>query len=351
MPRLDWRKNEAELPVLRQQTIEDNLRSRVREFASSINSGNRGINEMSLLARETATLPLAHLAYWERLVRNEFSSTLRPSIFARKVTWAKPGRFLTWVDLVSWDGYVRERTLRALSGPAPNRFFFALAARRLNDWVPQVRQAAMETLPILARNSDPEHVVDVVCALLPMWMFWRRAQGSEKQVLLGIIANEAVASSLERRLTSATAGPMPTVLSQAGRTSVLDQHLKNIAHAAVQPAVRATAYRALLAARVTWLEGREWQWTDVRYCEGRMCPVLLDRPLDNAPPLREVLLAAAADRSPIVRRVAAEALIKELRNLGSAALPLARQFAADASRPVAERGEFVLKHFADQADD
>jgi hypothetical protein len=337
--------------VQSQQTAEDNLRSRVRALASSISSGSRGINEMSVLAQETAALPLAHLAYWERVVRDEFSSTPHPSMFAREVTWAKSGRILTWVDLVSRDGYVRERTLRALSGPAPNSFFLALAARRLNDWVPQVRQAAMETLPTLARNSDPEHVVDVVCALLPMWMFWRRAAEAERQVLLGIMSNKAMAASLERRLTSATAGPMATVLSQAGRTSVLDQHLKYIAQAAVQPTVRVTAYRALLSGRVVWLEGRAWQWTDVRYCEGRMFPVLRERPLDNAPPLQEVLLAAAADRSPMVRRVAAEALIRELSKLGSAALPLAHQFAADPSRPVAERGEFVLRQFVDRADD
>jgi hypothetical protein len=58
------------------------------------------------------------------------------------------------------------------------------------------------------------------------------------------------------------------------------------------------------------------------------------------------LSAAMADSSAMVRRVAAEFLIRELASLGEHALPLAQQAAADVSPSVAERGNFALKQLS-----
>ena len=98
--------------------------------------------DMSSLVDVTSQLPLSNLNYWERLIRLEFSSALESSSPPKRKIWSKPSQFLTWLDLISWDGYKREKTLRTITGAAPNSFFFALAIRRLNDWVPQVREAA-----------------------------------------------------------------------------------------------------------------------------------------------------------------------------------------------------------------
>lgn len=322
---------------------EHDLRSAVRAFATAVDTGQRGVGEMSVLDRATAALPLSNLAYWEKVVRSEFALALRPAFFSGRLTWAKPGRFLTWIDLASWDGYIRERTLRALSGPAPNAFYFALAVRRLNDWVPQVRIAAKEKLVSLAKVCEPAHVVDALCAMLPTWTSWGRADETERQLVADILGIQHVAAALRRRIVGASAGPMATVLSQAARTSWLDEHFVQMAREAVQPAVRAAAYRALLSGSVVWVEGRQWQWTDVRYCQGRLQPVVGRRALEATPPLQETLMAAAADRSSTVRTVAAEVLIREMKRLGTAVLPLAGRLAADASRRVAQRGAFALQ--------
>ena len=135
---------------------------------------------------------------------------------------------------------------------------------------------------------------------------------------------------------------MSAVMSQSLRAPTLDQHLLEIATKAIQPSVRARAYKALILGKAVWVEGRQWQWTDVRYCQGRLKNVLSERPL-STPTLPEFLSSAAADRSSIVRRVAAEALVREMSSLGNIALPLARQLAGDSSTAVAERGAFVLK--------
>ena len=340
--------------------FEEELRVAVRTFSSLLSSAGPVVGDMSALIRVTASLPLSNLVYWERLIRDEHALARRAYADSRMRGWrellpftsakerAEPGILLSWVDLSSYDGYVRERTLRTLTGAAPNSFFFALAARRLNDWVPQVRVAAREAVPRLARTSDPEHLVDALCAMLPAWTSWGRMEDADRQVVAELMSLERVAELLKHRLISAAAGPMSSVLSQALRAAFLDENLAEIATEAIQPAVRARAYRALLMRKAVWVEGRKWLWTDVRYCQGRFSKVFGERPLavGRPPLLMELLDSAAADLSSVVRRVAAVALVREMSNLGSAVLPLARQFAGDTSPSVAERGVFVLQRLA-----
>jgi hypothetical protein len=179
--------------------------------------------------------------------------------------------------------------------------------------------------------------------MLPAWISWGRAEELDRQVIASLVTSPGVAASLKRRLIVSTAGPMSVILSQALRTPVLDEDLARIAAKAVQPAVRARAYRALLMGKAVWVDARRWQWTDVRYCQGRLTNVLGERPLRVSPVLLETLIAAAADQSSLVRRVAAATLIREIGNLGDSVLPLARRFARDPSPPVAERGAFAVQ--------
>ncbi|MGC4062760.1 MAG: hypothetical protein QM749_18715 [Aquabacterium sp.] len=323
--------------------VEERVRFAIREFATAINASFRGSIDMSPVLEVTSSLPLSNLAYWERVIRSEFLLALRSSATPWIMAWAKPNRFLTWVDLCSSDGYVRERTLRTLSGPTPNSFFFSLAARRINDWVPEVRQAAREKLPSLARQSNPEHVVDALCAMLPTWFSWGRMQDEDQQIIADLMCIADVVDALKRRLIATTAGPMSVVLSQAARTDALDNDLVQIAEEAIQPSVRATAHRALLDGRIVWVQSKQWRWTDVRYCKGHFHNVMGERKLRVALPFLEAMERAASDRSCIVRAVAAEALVKAAADLGSAALPIAQRLASDVSPRVADRGAFVLK--------
>lgn len=326
-----------------QQEMENNVLLAVYEFASSINSGRDAVADMSVLVEATARLPLSKLDNWERRIRCCLYQAAANHKPAKWKFWAKPTPFLTWVDLCSGDGYKRERTLRALSGPAPNRFFLALAVRRLNDWVPQVRSAAREQLPTIAIASNPEDVVDVLCAVFPHWSSWERLDDEGKQTLLAFASNEAVTHSLKSRLVSATAGPLASVLAQTGQSAVLDTYLPEIASNAIQPSVRAKAYKSLLDGKMTWLTGRKWEWTDLRYCEGRFIPALCERHFSINCSFVETLTAASIDRSAIVRRTAGDVLIRESGTIGAVAIELAGLLASDTYPSVAERGSFVLK--------
>lgn len=329
--------------VSQQKELEDEVLLAVRRFARSLDPDQKVVADLSELVEATSRLPLSNLDYWERLIRWELYRALAEANPAKWDDWYRLTPFLTWIDLSSSDGYRRERTLRALSGAAPNRFFLAMAIRRLNDWVAEVRGAAQERLLAIARESDPESVVDILCATFPHWTSWGRMDDDCRHTLLEITSLDAVTHSLKLRLVSAAAGPLASVLAQAGQIPALDEYLPEIASNAIQPSVRAKAYKSLLDGKMVWLAGQEWKWIDKRFCIGRYMPVLRDRPLSVKAPLEETLRAASADRSPIVRRIAGDVVIRERGTIGSLALELATTLAADPYPSVAERGQFALK--------
>lgn len=315
----------------------------VNHFAKTITSGGKIVADMSSLVTATSKIRLSNLDEWERLIRWKFDEALQRNWLPKLRFGSDSTPFITWIDLCSGDGFKREKALRALSGRSPNSFFFALAVRRLNDWVPQVRKAACDKLPIIAAASDPEDIVEVLCATLPNWHSWGRVGDVEKRVILNMLSLPDIGASLKNRLISATSGPMTSILAQAGRTGALDAHLIEIAESAIQPSLRAMAYRCQFEGKMVWVEGRKWVWTDKAYCKGRLMPQLGERNICVEKPFMENLYQSATDISSIVRRVAGEWLIREYRSLGEHAFKLAKMLAADPSPSVAERGKFVLE--------
>lgn len=326
----------------REQELAEKVKSAVRGFAKSINSSSSVIADMSSLVAITSQLPLSNLEYWEKLIRREYASAINLRDKPNWRFWSKPTNRLTWIDLISHDGYKREKVLRSIAGGAPNAFFLALAFRRLNDWVPQVREAAREAIPQMAQASNPKSVVDVLCLTLANYNSWGRMEDQDKQVLLNIVSSKNIADALKSELISSSS-PLTKIFAQIGRTSILDDHLGEIAKNAIQPTVRAKAYKSLLEGKVNWLVGRKWKWTDVRYCKGRLDPIHAERKLSVDCRLLETLKLASVDRSPFVRRVAAQMLIVQLGSLGDESFRLANHFASDTSISVAARGQYALK--------
>lgn len=327
--------------------IETRTVEAISHFSKTINSTGKVVADMTLLAEATAELPLVRLDYWERFIRLEFAKAMESQTKPRWKLWGDTPQILTWLDIVSWDGYTRERTLRTLSGPAPNRFFFALALRRLNDWVPQVREAAKVKILELADVSEPSDVVEAMCLTLSHWNSWGRMQTTEKDIIIEILSKKSIAAALRSKIISSPSGLMVFLFSQVSRDASIDDYISIIAEQAVQPAVRAKAFRCLFDQEVTWSEGKKWEWTDIRYCEGRYSTDLGHRTINTNHAKLDLLLRSAADNSSIVRRVSAEFLIKHLRDIGMEANHLAKQFASDKSSAVSERGQFALRKIAE----
>lgn len=328
--------------MLHDEEVEKVILKAVRKFATAVRNRRSDYSGMAELISLTSQLPMRNLDYWERLIRSEYSSIVDAT--ATTQWWRRTAikdRPLTYIDIFSWDGYKRERALRTLVKAAPNGFFVAFALRRLNDWVPEVRRAARETLPQLADLTEIEHVVDAIVATFMYWGSWSRMGILEKQVLLDIATSETTMHVFKQKIIEESAGPMATLLGQMGRSSAIDSFLPEIALASVQPSVRAKAYRSLMEGKMKWLEGRKWVWTDVRYCEGRMIPIISERTINLHTDFLDNLNAAAADKSTAVRKVAAELFISKLNEYGDEAESLAKMFVQDSCQAVAERGRFA----------
>lgn len=298
--------------------------------------------DISTFIAATSKLSLKSLDDWERFIRDVISSSLQKTNSKSISFESHPVGSLRWLDICNADGFRRERALRTLLNGAPNSFLLALVVRKLNDWVPQVREAARDALPLIVEASDPDFIVDVLFITLPYWNSWGRMGDKEKETLMKIISMDKVAYSLKKRLLISSSGPVSTIFVQSGRTAALDNFVAEIAKKSVQPSLRAKAYRCQFEGKFVWSEGLAWQWIDKAYGIRRRIPVLKERKISTASPFLENLKMATIDRSPMVRRIAGEMLIRELDNIGDEAFKLASVLASDISPSVAERGIYAL---------
>ena len=147
--------------------------------------------------------------------------------------------FDAWIAVWSDDGHLREKALRRLAGGMPNAFFGALALRRLNDWVPEVRFVACQRLPTMIERSRVDDAVEALWATLLHWQSWGRMADEHRQAMEVFLGIERVALGLKNRVVSSATGPVAALLAKFGRLPELDGWLVEIARDAVQPAVRA----------------------------------------------------------------------------------------------------------------
>tara|TARA_R110000787_G_scaffold158145_1_gene272081 strand:+ start:109 stop:1116 length:1008 start_codon:yes stop_codon:yes gene_type:complete len=293
---------------------------------------------------ETMHLPLTRISDREhaiRMVANKVGARQKAQLGGRRRNAARG--VTGWYDLFSGDGFRRERFLLEVNEGAPSAFLLAVFLRRLNDWVPQVREAARRAAENVLDSTSPDIVGDVLWSILSVKNSWKRMRGDESAVLDAGFERPGITPYLVRRLLSETAGPTARVLQQACRGAVLDPYLPRLAEAALQPAVRATAYRMLMEQRATWVDGWRWRWTDKSLGERVRESKIAERSLTIDVDLRVLLLAAANDPSAAVRRAAGDALISHRDELGDFVTVLAAKLATDPYPSIADRGRFILR--------
>ena len=316
-------------------------------LARAVQSGAANSSALATFIEESKRLPLTRIGNSEHAIR---AITYQIGAPKKRPFWtqrqpAHDNAFM-WFDLFSGDGYRRERVIRQTTEGAPNAFLLAVFLRRLNDWVPQVREAAREAAPLVLEKTAPNVLMDVLWVTLPVRTSWRRMSRVDGQVLDTAIEVSGVPEALVARLSTATAGRATSILRQAARQSTLDPFLSRLAESAIQPSVRAVSYRMLLEKCAVWPDGWHWQWIDKSLGRRIRKPTLAERPITTSIDHPAVLAAAVSDKSPLVRRVAGGILIANRDILGADELALARQLAADAYPSVASRGKFVLDHLA-----
>ena len=330
---------------MKQDTVRaDFLLGPVRSFLALPASAQQATDALAPVVAVTDGLQPFSLDRIERHIRQEIMANNPAAVPSRGWRQQQSQRPVSWLDLCNGDGYVRERCLSCL-GSAPNAFFMSLAIRRLNDWVPEVRRSAREHLLRIAIASDPWHVAKALGRLLATMSSWGRMEADDWRIVGCILSIEEVAARLTQLITQATAGPQAAVLVQAARTPALDHTFLDLATHAMQPAVRATAYRFLLAGHARWINGRTWIWTELKWCKGRFEPVFAQRELETDWSPQAVLTSALEDRSAHVRRIGGEFLARHLDTAD--ARTWATRLAADRSPCVSMWGRHVLTRLAE----
>ena len=247
---------------------------------------------------------------------------------------------LEYLFVFHLDGRVREAALLKQAGGSPTPFLFAAVAWRLNDWVPQVRAAAVRCARRCFPATNPEVIAGAAPTLLARRWTWSRWD-EEHEPLDEALDRADVAERLADLIIRLTTGPMAATLRYALRRSAIDVHLERIARTAVQPSVRAVASDTLINKRAKWPSGHAWEWIDRSMGLRRRVTVFDQREVNVNQSMDALIRLAIQDRSPIVRRVAVDGVerhfLRTHEGRGYAALLI-----ADRSPSVRERAEFIL---------
>jgi hypothetical protein len=247
-----------------------------------------------------------------------------------------------WLFLFHPDGHVREAALRTISAPPTSAFFLGALAWRLNDWVEPVREAARRCVERVSFGVPAAAAADTAAYLLQRRLVWGRWR-DEAQALDLIFARNDVLAALAMQLQKRPTGSQGGCLSNALRYPGIDQHLPQLAAAAIQPAVRAIAYRCLISGKAIWPIGFEWAWIDKVYGLRRRIPTLEIRDIQRGRPAADFVEAGIRDKSPFVRKVVADAMIAVRSQILNEAT-LVAHLAIDRNSAVRSRADFLLRH-------
>ncbi len=254
----------------------------------------------------------------------------------------KQNNDFAWLFLFHPSGHVRQAALDCLNSPPTSPFFFSALAWRLNDRVHPVRQAAERCAERVLHRTASDVAASAALYLLDRHLAWGRWSNKSK-ALDKTFEREDVMADLALNLVQRSAGPLANCLRHALRYSAMDRHLPHLASAAIQPSVRAVAYRCLISGKATWTVGFEWAWIDKVYGLRRRVPKLETREIQRTGSVADLIKVAIRDKSNAVRIVAADAVISARSQLPDADELIAR-LANDKSPAVRERADFMLRH-------
>lgn len=247
-----------------------------------------------------------------------------------------------WLFLFHPSGYVREAALDTVNDPPTSPFFFTALAWRLNDWVAPVRQAAKHCFKRISGEIAATVTADAALYLLERRFIWGRWR-DEANILDLVFTRDDVLAALATHLQGKPTGPLATCLRHALRYPGIDQHLPRLAAVAVQPSVRAAAYRCLISGTAIWPVGFEWIWIDKVYGLRRRAPMLETRTIQRDRPAADFVEAGIRDKSPFVRKVVADAMIAVRAQIPNEE-KLVAHLAADRSSRVRSRADFLMRH-------
>lgn len=252
-----------------------------------------------------------------------------------------------WVMCFDADGYIREAALRRLNSPAETTGRFVALTLRLNDWVPQVRQAAVEAFQRVWPLTSPTVIAAAVPYLLRQRFVWQRWT-SEGDCLDEVLGDASVAAEVTSLLLCGQSGSPGRTLAQALRFPVYDAALPTLALQARRPDVRAIALKTVLHGKAVWPVGHGWAWVDKTMGIRRRTTLTESRSV-SIPEPPGMLAAGIADRSALVRKVAATVAVERMNAIPEIT-DIVAALANDKSAAVRERADYIARHLGSRRD-
>ena len=221
---------------------------------------------------------------------------------------------LEYLYIFHRDGYLREASLKKISGGLPSPFWFAAISWRMNDWGIPVQVAARRCAERVFPLTDAKVIAVAEVALLRRMQSWYRWR-NETGLIYEAFRRGEVVNELKQTLVTGTMGGLGWILRSLLQRPDHDQLLPILARDARLPEIRAIAARALFDGHAKWPIGQTWEWADKSLGRKRRIPVFDRRPLTVSVPLTELLRHAAKDKAAIVRSTAAGALVQHYATL------------------------------------
>ncbi len=248
---------------------------------------------------------------------------------------------LTWFLMLHGNGYVREAALKAMTGAPQSAFEVTALVYRLNDWVPNVRKAALAAATRAFPRTDPTHLANSALFLLPQMRQFRRWDAEAHDMVRDSLHRPEVLSILYEIIRTSSGGGVGLGLRHLLQRPGFDAALAGLARDAHLPTVRAVAFETLLTGRARWLTGYRREWIDKIYGLRRRVAEFGTRDITLTDPVDGVLFCAARDRSSLVRRLAADYLIAHRNDLSVQMRDLAAELSHDPSPAVTSRIAFL----------
>lgn len=248
---------------------------------------------------------------------------------------------LEYLFIFHRNGHLREQALDRIHGPLPNSFIAAAVAWRLNDWVPQVRESAMNCVNRCFGKTEPSVLARFFLSTLHQQASWGRWGDKEREFLSEQLRQTDVISELAHLMLTERNGPLSSFLAYIIRFQEIDCYLEPLAQNALNPGIRAIALRALIELEARFASGTHWLWIDKPMGHGREVPRIECRPLTINADRKNLYPLGLRDKSAVVRRVALSGIIKFDRH-ETGYQNLAREYLADPSASVRERAQFIL---------
>lgn len=291
------------------------------------------------------TLSAACAEQFEAELRNAFAVLrFEPGRTLEMSEIASGERSAGWPGLAHWSGYARERSLLSLEKKISAPIVFSIFLRRLNDWVPQVRHAAMSILPAVATETSASVVAESFFVLFPRMLSWKRWGDAVPVEVVSLLGDPDIFTGFSERIATRSGGEPLRALLAAAPSPAVDAHLPRFAASARAPAVRSVATRWLLDGQTSWSDGEEKAWINKALGEFHFRPVIRQRSISpEVIDTRVVCSQAARDKAVQVRREAGSYLLSRRGHLEGWERELAKELLDDPYPSVVERARFALK--------